>query len=104
MWLLTSRGFYSIAAQPTDPDALLVRSRCFADITGLNGLLPGRPVPISSADYSWQIEATRTDWARAVAILLTDVTYLSFKHALRDSHQQEIYMGVWRQLLVVSDT
>ena len=39
-----------------------------------------------------------------MAILLTDVTYLSFKHALRDSHQQEIYMGVWRQLLVVSDT
>ena len=103
MWLMTTRGFYSVVEHREDDNLLLVRARCKQDIEALAELIPVTPVSILDADYAWQIEAPRAQWAAALMALLAEVTYPNFNNAMRDSDRHDVYLGVWRQLLVLDD-
>jgi hypothetical protein len=103
MWLMTTRGFYSVVEHREDDNLLLIRTRCKEDIEALVELIPATPISILDADYSWRIEATRGQWAEALVALLDEVTYPNFKNAIRDSDRHDVYVCVWRQLLVLDD-
>ena len=103
MWLMTTRGFFSVVEHREDDNLLLIRARCKQDIDALANLVPATPISILDADYAWRIEATRAQWAEALVALLAEVTYPNFKNAILDSDHHDAYLGVWRQLLVLDD-
>ena len=37
MWLMTTRGFFSVVAHNADPDRVLIRARCRGDIDAVAG-------------------------------------------------------------------
>ena len=75
MWLMTTRGFFSVVEHREDDNLLLIRARCKQDIDALAELVPATPISILDADYAWRIEATRAQWAEALLALLAEVTY-----------------------------
>lgn len=95
MWLMTTRGFYSAVQHRDDPDRLLVRARCRADLDALADLVPGEPQRIETADYPWRIEVTRAAWQAAVQVLVAEVTYDNFKSAVHDEAHHAAYLRVW---------
>lgn len=66
MWLMTTRGFYSVVEHRDDAERLIVRARCRGDIEALAGLVSGVPVELASADYAWRVEVTRSEWQAAM--------------------------------------
>jgi len=103
MWIMTTRGFYSVVAHRDREDLLLVRARCREDIDALGDLVPGEPIAYADADYAWRLEATRDDWERALRAMAAEVDYPSFKDAIPDPDRRGLYLAVWRLLLVLDD-
>lgn len=98
MWLITTRGFYSAVEHTDDPDRLLVRARCRADLDNLSDLVPGEPVFLEDADYPWRVETTRAVWRAALAALADEVTYPNFKSAVPEPVHHDAYLRVWGAL------
>ena len=103
MWLMTTRGFYSAVRHREDPDRVLVRARCRADIDALGDLLAGEPILLQDADYAWRIEATREEWQRAVAVLVEEIDYPNFKDAVGDRAHHDAYFQVWDVMRELDD-
>ena len=103
MWLMTTRGFFSVVEHREDDNLLLIRARCKQDIEALADLVPATPINLLDADYAWRIEATRAQWAEAPVAMLAEVTYPNFKNAIDDRDHHDAYLGVWHQLLVLDD-
>ena len=102
MWLLTTRGFYSVVADLDDPGGLLVRARVEDDLLALRDLLPAiDPWLDRAADYPWRAKVSREDWAPVVAALAAEIDYRNFKNAVADRQGRErawIYSHVWEAL------
>lgn len=104
MWLMTTRGFYSVVQHRDDPDRVLVRARCKQDIDALRDLVPdAEPIRLQDADYAWRIEVPRAAWAAALQTLLDEVTYPNFKDAVPDKAHKDAYMRVWGVMLALDD-
>jgi hypothetical protein len=103
MWLMTTRGFYSVVQHRDDADRLIVRARCRADIEALGDLVTGVPVELHSADYAWRVEVTREEWRSAVQVLVGEIAYPNFKDAVHDAAHHDAYMKVWGVMLALDD-
>ena len=103
MWLMTTRGFYSVVSHRTMPAELLVRARARADLEALEELIG--PIEILStprADYPWRAIISRERWSAAVVLLTAEIDYDNFKAAVGDrqgSRREEVYRGVWSLLV-----
>ena len=85
MWLLTTRGFYSVVLHREDPLLLLVRSREESDLLALRDLAPGiEPCYDPDADYPWGAEVPREEWSFVMSSLAREIDYPSFKDPLRE--------------------
>jgi hypothetical protein len=104
MWLMTTRGFYSVVEHRDDADRLLVRARTRADIEALVGLVAAAPVWLESADYAWRVETTRTEWQAAMRVLVGEITYPNFKSAIKDDVHVQAYHRVWHVMHELNDT
>ena len=104
MWLMTTRGFYSVVEHRDDADRLLVRARTREDIEALAGLVAAAPVWLESADYAWRVETTRTEWQAAMQVLVGEITYPNFKSAVHDHAHHDAYMDVWSVMYKLNDT
>ena len=102
MWLLTTRGFYSVVADRDDASLVLVRSRVEDDLLALRDLAPGiDPWHDPDADYPWRAVVPRDEWAAVVAALAAEIDYDNFKGAVaaRQGHERAwVYAGVWSEL------
>ena len=104
MWLMTTRGFYSVVEHRDDADRLLVRARCQADIAALSDLVAGEPVRLDDADYAWRVETTRDEWKAAMQVLVGEITYPNFKSAIMDDAHVHAYHQVWGVMHELNDT
>ncbi len=103
MWLMTTRGFYSVVAHRDHPDRVLVRARCQADIEALSDLLPAEPIALANADYGWRVDVTRADWEAAAQVLAREIDYPNFKSAVLDPAHHDAYMRVWGVMTALDD-
>ena len=103
MWLMTTRGFYSVVEHRDYADRLIVRARCQTDIVALADLVDGEPVRLEDADYAWRVEVTRDEWQAAMQVLVGEITYPNFKSEVRDPAHHDAYMKVWGVMLALDD-
>ena len=103
MWLMTTRGFYSVVEHRDDADRLLVRARTREDIEALADLVGSEPVWLGTADYAWRVETTRDEWQAAMQVLVGEITYPNFKSAVHDPEHHDAYMRVWSAMLALDD-
>ena len=103
MWLMTTRGFYSVVEHREDADRLIVRARCQEDIAALAGLVDVEPVWLENADYAWRVEVTRDEWQAAMRVLVGEITYPNFKSAAHDPAHYDAYNKVWGTMLALDD-
>ena len=103
MWLMTTRGFYSVVEHRDDAERLLVRARTREDIEALAGLVAAAPVWLESADYAWRVETTRTEWQAAMQVLVREITYPNFKSAIKDATHHDAYLDVWLVMNKLND-
>ena len=103
MWLVTTRGFYSVVENHDDPEGLLVRARVREDLESLADLIPGLGVEETpERDYRFRAAVTRDAWATAAAELAREIDYPNFKNAVAErqgSSRAHVYSGVWGILL-----
>lgn len=103
MWLVTTRGFYSIVEDFHDRDRLLVRARVREDLEALADLVPGLEVEETpDRDYRFRASVTREVWASAAAQLAREIDYPNFKNAVAERQgvdRAHVYGDVWATLL-----
>lgn len=95
MWLMTTRGFFSVVAHNADPDRVLIRARCRGDIDAVAGPLGREPVLLHDADYAWRVEASRAEWSALLQEFAAEITYPNFKSAVHDPAHHDAYLRVW---------
>lgn len=102
MWLLTTRGFYSVVEHRSDPERLIIRARRREDLEALAELIPGLEIfSDRRADYRWRAVVSRSEWALAAALLAAEIDYPNFKRAVGERQSAEraaLYEEVWRLL------
>jgi hypothetical protein len=102
MWLVTTRGFFSVVADRDDAGAVLVRARAREDLESLAELVPGLEVEHTPrADYAYRARVPREVWASVVATLGTEIDYGNFKDAVarrQGLERASIYAVVWATL------
>src|SRR3954467_9955631 len=103
MWILSTAGFFSVVAEPDDPERLLVRSRVRADLEALRDrYLPDLEiVEGAGTDYRYRGFVTRADFEPVAAKLVADIDYSNFKDAVakRQAHSRAgVYSKVWSVL------
>ena len=103
MWLMTTRGFYSIVEDFHDRDQLLVRARVREDLGAVADLVPGLEVEETpERDYRFRASVARDVWASAVAQLAREIDYPNFKNAVAERQgvdRAHVYGDVWATLL-----
>ena len=106
MWLVTTRGFYSVVEDTTDPekhDRLLIRARVRADLEALRDLLPGLEIlETPDSDYHFRASTTKPVFAGIAFHLVTEINYPNFKNTIAERAGYErahVYGSVWRDLL-----
>jgi hypothetical protein len=102
MWLLTTRGFYSVVLHREDSALVLVRARLEDDLLALRDLAPGiAPWYDPDADYPWRAELPHDEWAIVVAGLAREIDYDNFKNEIAEQQGRRrayVYAGVWETL------
>src|SRR3954471_19209671 len=102
MWLLTTRGFYSVVARRDDPSLVLVRARVQDDLEALRDLAPSLdPWYDPTRDYPWRAELPRDEWAGVAAALAREIDYGNFKNAVaafQGHDRADLYALVWDDL------
>lgn len=102
MWLITTRGFFSVVAHRDDADSVLVRARVRSDLESLAELVPGIEIEHTPrADYEWRASMPRSEWERVAAALAAEVDYPNFKNAvaeLQGKTRASLYAEVWLTL------
>lgn len=104
MWIITTRGFYSVVQKPNDPPTqLTVRARNEEDIRNLADLLPNsKPFASKGTDYEWRLHCTVAEWSKAMALLALEVDYGNFKNEVRrkqGTKREAVYHSLWSVLL-----
>jgi ADP-ribose pyrophosphatase YjhB (NUDIX family) len=105
MWLITTRGFFSIVEKPGDAaEAMLtIRARVRADLEALREVLPtlGAISDEGGTDYPFRARAPRQAVAAAMAELVGMIDYANFKNAVADRQghaRAATYGEVWSTL------
>jgi hypothetical protein len=102
MWMLTTRGFFSVVAHRHDDALVLIRARVRDDLLALRPLAPGlEPYSEGGSDYPWRAEMPRDEWARVAALLAAEIDYENFKSAIADRQGDDraiVYSQVWSVL------
>ena len=102
MWVITTRGFYSVVADLEDATKLLVRGRAQEDLVALSDLVSNlRIVETPDADYRWRASVDRAAWAAAVTHIAGEVDYPNFKSAVAERQgwaRAELLHDVWSTL------
>ena len=102
MWVLSTRGFFSVVADDADPSRVLVRARVREDLDRLGELLPQlEPWHDPTADYAWRALVDRPEWGRALGAIATEIDYRNFKNAIADRQGEaraDVYERVWAEL------
>lgn len=104
MWVMTTRGFYSVVQHRDEPTNVMVRARCQEDIDALVELIPtAKPIETLNADYAWRVVVSQADWTQALVQMSLDVDYPNFKNAVKSDKHHDAYMRVWGDLLSLDD-
>src|SRR3954468_19208233 len=103
MWILSTIGFFSVVAEPDDPERLLVRSRVRTDLEALRDrYLPDLEiVEWAGTDYRYRGFVARADFEPVAAKLVADIDYPNFKNAVAErqgSSRAHVYSDVWSVL------
>lgn len=104
MWIMSSKGFYSIVQKDWDvkKGTLTVRSRVFSDLNGLRQYIPNMEdiKTDDGSDYRHRIQAPKKDVALAAAKLVKQVNYRNFKDeiGLQNHDRAVIYGDIWNLL------
>jgi hypothetical protein len=102
MWLVTTRGFYSVVEHRSNPERLIVRARRREDLKALAELIPDLEVfSDRRADYRWRAVVDRSEWVVALALLAGEIDYPNFKNAVakrQGSDRTHRYSEVWQIL------
>src|SRR5690242_20591326 len=97
MWLFLSNAFLSIAADPGDPDLLLVRARAAGDI---ERVFPGVEVTQTpERDYHYRALIGRDAVTKALYEAARRVHYSHFKASVAEHDRHLAYFDVWRRML-----
>ena len=103
MWLITTRGFYSVVADHYEDGNVLVRARVREDLESLADLIPELEVEDTpERDYRFRASVPREVWETAAAALAEEIDYPNFKNAVADrqgSDRAHVYSDVWFTLL-----
>ena len=103
MWLITTRGFYSVVADHHEDGNVLVRARVREDLEALADLIPGLEVEETpERDYRFRASVPRDEWMSAAAALAEEIDYPNFKNAVAErqgSERAHVYSDVWVTLL-----
>ena len=103
MWLITTRGFYSVVADHYEDGHLLVRARVSEDLESLGDLILGLEVEETpERDYRFRASVPREVWEGVVAVLAEEIDYPNFKTAVAErqgSDRAHVYADVWGTLL-----
>lgn len=103
MWLVTTRGFYSVVADHHEDGHVLVRARVREDLEALADLIPGLDVEETpERDYRFRASVPRELWAAAAVALADEIDYPNFKNAVAERQGSEragTYGRVWWTLL-----
>ena len=102
MWVLTTRGFFSVVQDREDPTRVLVRARVGADLDRLREILPHLETwRDDTADYRWRARARPAEWAYALGVMAGELDYHNFKDAVAErqgKRRARIYEDVWTTL------
>jgi hypothetical protein len=106
MWLVTTRGFYSVVDKGDRPGHLCVRARVRADLENLFELeslavYSGDVIETHNSDYRFRVYVTREDWVAAAVELAREIDYPNFKSAVKARQGQDradAYLDVWQAL------
>jgi hypothetical protein len=103
VWLVTSRGFYSVVAHRDDPEAVLVRARAREDLEALEAVLGQVEIAETpDRDYRWRTTVSRRAWSGAAVLLMADIDYPNFKDEVarrQGAARAGVYHDVWATLL-----
>jgi len=107
VWVLTTRGFFSVVQDAADPSRVLVRARVREDLDRLGELLPHlEPWHDPEADYAWRALVDRSDWGYALGVIAAEIDYGNFKNAVAARQGQAragLYQQVWAALYELQD-
>src|SRR4051812_21866944 len=102
MWLIRTRGFFSVVAHRDDAGSVLVRARARADLETLADLGPTLEIEHTPrADYGWRAPIARPDWEKAAAALAAEIDYATFKNAVVERQRKtraSLYAEIWLTL------
>ena len=116
MWLMTTRGFFSVVQHFDDAEKVLIRTRALEDLESLceladmvlddpagSGFSADAIIEMEEADYRYRLIADSEAWAEVMRALMAEVTYPNFKNAVteRDPDRAHIYTEVWATLLQI---
>lgn len=83
MWVLSTRGFFSVVADEADPSRVLVRARVREDLDRLGELLLQlEPWHDPTADYAWRALVDRSEWGHELGVIAGEIDYRNFKKAV----------------------
>ena len=114
MWLITTRGFFSVVQHRDDEGLVLIRARALEDLESLcelagevlddaakSGFSDDAIIEMDDADYRYRLITDAEAWAQVVGALTAEITYPNFKSAVteRDPDRARVYMEVWDTLL-----
>jgi hypothetical protein len=100
MWIMTTKGYFSITVSPVEPDKVQVRSRRKSDLVSL---LPSSNVlTTTESDYPFRVILTRDQLRELMANLADELSYQNFKNEVRrlkpkDSVYLSFLHGVWER-------
>ena len=101
MWILTTRGFYSIVKRDGQ---LCVRARVEDDLARLRELMPalGPTIKNAGVDYPFRAFIPHEAFAASLPLLAAEITYPNFKDAVAQTQGKEraaVYGQVWQKLI-----
>jgi hypothetical protein len=102
VWVITTRGFFSVVSHADQPESVLVRARAHEDLAALNELIG--PLEIAATperDYGFRAVVRRERWSAALVLLAAQIDYPNFKDAVatRQGHERaDVYHRVWFDL------
>ena len=103
MWLMTTRGFFSIVAHNARPDTFLVRSRHRADLENVAAFLGdgGEIVEGVGSDYPFRRFVSGAQKDALLAALGSEIDYPNFKSEIARHPGQRGKVGAYHDVWAV---
>jgi hypothetical protein len=104
MWIFTTRGFYSVVQDASDPNMVVIRARHRDDLVALPFLsaAPDHIIETPQADYPVRVRMQKRIWVEDILPALgEEITYPNFKDAVKKQQgvvRANVYTRVWAEL------